>query len=306
MSKLPFEPQPIRGIAYILIAVFFFTSLDATSKYLTRTFPLPMIVWARYSVHFLLMLILLAPSMRLKLVTTQNPWAQVKRGLVLLTTSCFGIAGFRLLPLAEATAVIFLSPLIVVLLARWQLGEKITPVRWVAVVAGFAGVLLIARPGGNLPVDGLIFMVITAVLYAIYQIQTRRLSPSENALTMLFYGAMIGTAGLSLAVPFYWGGPTPTPFQILQILSLGVLGGIGHWLFILAFRHAKASTLAPFTYAQLIWATLLGYLVYDHLPDGIALIGIVIIAVSSMSIALSERFKKPPGPNAAADTGKAH
>lgn len=291
------EPRPLLGILYLMGAVFLFTSLDATSKYLTQTFPLPMIVWARYGIHLLLMVFFLAPTMRSSLITTKHPWQQIARGVVLMTTSCFGIAGFSMLPLAEATAVIFLSPLIVVLLARWLLAEKITLGRWLAVAAGFLGVLLIARPGGAVSAKGLLLMVITAFLYAIYQIQTRRLSPYENSLTMLFYGALVGSIGLSIAVPFYWGGPTPNTFQIFQILSLGVLGGLGHWLFIMAFRHAKASTLAPFTYAQLIWAMLLGWLVYDHLPDALAISGMIIIAVSSMSIALSERFKKPPAPD---------
>jgi len=291
------EPRPFTGILLILGAVFCFSSLDAMSKHMAQTFPVPMLVWARYSVHFLLMLVILAPSMRLKLVTTGKPLKHIARGLTLVLTSCFGIAGFRHLPLAEATAFLFIAPLIVVLMARWFLHEKVTLGRWLAVAVGFFGALLIARPGGALfgqPGQGLIYLGISACSYAVYQIQTRELSATENTLTLLFYTALVGTVAMTLTAPFYWGGPMPDTVQGLQLCGMGALGAVGHWLFTRAFRYAPASTLSPFTYAQLVWATLIGWLFYDHLPDGLSIAGIAVIAASSMSIALSERFKRRP------------
>jgi drug/metabolite transporter (DMT)-like permease len=294
------ESRPFTGILLMLGAVLCFSSLDASSKYMAQTFPVPMLVWARYSIHFLLMLIILAPSMRLRLVTTGQPWKHIARGLTLVFTSCFGIAGFRHLPLAEATAFLFIAPLIVVLMARWFLHEKVTLGRWAAVIVGFAGALLIARPGGALfghPGNGLIFLAIAACSYAVYQIQTRQLSTSENTLTLLFYTALVGTVAMTLTAPFYWGGPMPNTVQASQLCGMGALGAVGHWLFTRAFRYAPASTLSPFTYAQLIWATLIGWLFYDHLPDSLSIAGIAVIAASSMSIALSERFKRRSAPD---------
>lgn len=291
------EPRPLTGILLMLGAVFCFAALDATSKRMAQTFPVPLLVWARYSVHFLLMLAFLGPSMRLKLVTTAHPRRQIIRGLTLVGTSLFGMTGFAILPLAEATALLFVAPLIVVILARFLLHENITAGRWLAVVAGFAGALLIARPGGALSFTGVIFMALAAICYAFYQVQTRRLSATENTLTMLFYTALIGTLSMTLVAPFYWGGPRPDVVQSLQIVSMGILGGTGHLLLTRAFHHAPASMLSPVIYVQIIWATLFGWVFHAHLPDGLSVIGIGVIAGSSLFIALSERIRKPAPPD---------
>ena len=279
------------GILLMLGAGLCFAALDATSKHLTRTFPVPMLVWARYTVHLLLMLAFLGPSMRSRLIATQRPLALSARALMLVGTTGFAMAGIAIMPLAESTAFLFVTPLIVVILASWLLRESVTPARWIAIVAGFAGALLIARPGGALSLRGIVLMSLAAACYAIYQVQTRQMSVSENTVTMLFYTALVGTVSMSLAAPLYWGGPMPNASQGLGIASLGIYGGTGHLLMTRAFRHAPASTLSPFLYAQLIWATLLGWLFYDHLPDPLSVAGMAVIAGSSLSIALSQRFR---------------
>ena len=279
------------GILLMLGAGLCFAALDATSKHLTQTFPVPMLVWARYTVHLLLMLAFLGPSMRSRLIATQRPLALSARALMLVGTTGFAMAGIAIMPLAESTAFLFVTPLIVVILASWLLRESVTPARWIAIVAGFAGALLIARPGGALSLRGIVLMSLAAACYAIYQVQTRQMSVSENTVTMLFYTALVGTVSMSLAAPLYWGGPMPNASQGLGIASLGIYGGTGHLLMTRAFRHAPASTLSPFLYAQLIWATLLGWLFYDHLPDPLSVAGMAVIAGSSLSIALSQRFR---------------
>ena len=266
-----------------------FAALDATSKHLTQTFPVPMLVWARYTVHLVLMVIFLAPSMRAKLIATQRPLALTARALMLVGTTGFAMAAIAIMPLAESTAFLFITPLIVVVLASWLLKESVTPGRWIAIVVGFAGVLLIARPGGALSPQGIVLMALAAGCYSIYQVQTRQMSLTENTVTMLFYTALVGTVAMSLAAPLFWGGPMPDAWQALGIASLGIYGGTGHLLMTRAFRHAPASTLSPFLYAQLIWAVLLGWLFYEHLPDLLSLAGMLVIAGSSLSIALSER-----------------
>ena len=286
------EARPFIGILLMLGAGLCFAALDATSKHLTQTFPVPMLVWARYTVHLLLMLVFLGPSMRAKLIDTQRPLALTARALMLVGTTGFAMAGIAIMPLAESTAFLFITPLIVVILASWLLRESVTPGRWIAIVVGFAGALLIARPGGALSLQGIVLMSLAAACYSIYQIQTRQMSLSENTVTMLFYTALVGTLSMSLAAPLYWGGPMPNAWQGLAIASLGIYGGTGHLLMTRAFRHAEASTLSPFLYAQLIWATLLGWLFYDHLPDPLSVAGMAVIAGSSLSIALSERFRQ--------------
>jgi drug/metabolite transporter (DMT)-like permease len=199
------------------------------------------------------------------------------------------MAAFRHLPLAETTALLFITPLVVTLLAGPLLGEKIGPLHWAASLCGFAGALLVARPDGALNLTGVLFVLAAAACYSIYQIQTRMLSPTENTLTMLFYTALIGTFSMTLAAPLYWGGPLPNLLEGLMIASLGLYGGTGHFLLITAFRLAPASTLSPLLYAQLIWATLLGWLVFDHWPDATTLTGMAIIAGSSVTLALMQR-----------------
>lgn len=279
----------MRGILLMLAAVMCFALLDATAKHLSQTFPVPMLVWSRYTLHFILMLAFLAPSMRWRLVATRHPIKQVVRALMLVGTTGFAMAAFRHLPLAETTALLFVTPLIVALLAGPLLGEQVGRWQWNASIFGFCGALLIARPGGALNLTGIALVIGAAACYSIYQIQTRQLSPTENTLTMLFYTALVGTASMTLAAPLYWGGPMPDLLEGLMIASLGIYGGTGHFLLTKAFRIAPATTLSPFLYVQLVWATLLGWIVFGHWPDGTTFAGMAIIAVSSASLVLLQR-----------------
>ena len=273
----------------MLFALFFFAALDATAKHLAQTFALPLLVWARYTFHCLLMVVFLAPSMRLKLVTTQRPKIQVVRALMLVAVSLLSLAAFRIMPLAETTAILLVTPLIVALLAARFLGEKVGLRRWLTILVGFGGALLIARPGGALTITGILFSLGAALCYAIYQVQTRQLSATENTFTMLFYTAITGTVVMSMSLPWFWAGPLPSATEALLIASLGICGGTGHFLVTRAFRHAPASTLSPLTYAQLLWATLLGWQVFGQLPDTWSILGMLVIAGSGLSIALAER-----------------
>jgi drug/metabolite transporter (DMT)-like permease len=281
--------HPLRGIALFMLAVMLFALLDATSKHLSASFAVPLLVWARYMLHFVIMLVFVGPSMRLQLVKTDNLALQVVRALTLAGTTGFAMMALSTMPLAEATAVLFLAPMLVTLFAGPMLGERIGAGRWAALVVGFAGVLLIARPGGALNLAGTLWALAGACCYAIYQILTRRLSHAEHPLTLLFYTALVGTAVMSLSLPWFWFEFSPEPLQWLMIASLGVYGGVGHFILIRAFRLAPASTLTPFGYTQLIWAALLGWLVYGHLPDAMSSAGMAIIAAAGLWLALGER-----------------
>lgn len=279
----------LKAILMVLGAVTLFVLLDAMASQLGKTYPVPMLVWARYAMHCLLMVIFLAPSMRMRLIRTTRPLHQIACALCLVATSFLGMAAFIRMPLAETTALIFMSPLIVTLLAGPVLGEKIGALRWAAAIGGFIGVLLIARPGSGLSIEGIAFALGAALVYAAYQIQTRQLSGTESPVTMLFYTAMIGTVVMSLALPWVWSGTMPGLVDGVLIACLGVLGGVGHYLLILAFREAPASLLSPMLYAQLVIATLMGALLFGHIPDLPALVGILIISAAGVVIAMSGR-----------------
>jgi drug/metabolite transporter (DMT)-like permease len=291
-------PHALRAIALLLVAMLLFACLDATAKHLSATFPVPMLVWARYTFHFLLMVVFLAPSLRGRLVYTQRPWTQIVRALMLVATTGFGIAALQRMPLAETTALVFVTPLLVTVLAIGFLGETVRAGKFLALGTGFAGALLIARPGGALSAAGVGLALVAALSYSAYQILTRKIAPYESAVTMVFYTALVGTATMTLALPWYWSGPMPGPGEALLIGSLGILGGTGHFLLTRAFRMAPASTLSPFLYVQLLWATVLGYVAFDHMPDAPALAGMLVIGASGLALALGERRVKRPAPSA--------
>ncbi len=289
------HPHALRSILLLLGALFLFVLLDATAKALAARYPVPMLVWARYAVHFLLMVTFLAPSMRMRLVATTRPGRQVVRALCLLAVTFLNIAALRLMPLAETTAIVFAAPLMVTLMAGPLLGERIGGLRWMAVLVGFVGVLLIARPGGGLISEGVALALGAAACYATYQILTRQLTPTENPVAMLFYTALVGTVGMTAMLPWIWGGPMPDARDALLIASLGVYGGAGHFLLIRAFRDAPASLLSPILYVQLAWAALVGWLAFGHFPDGWALAGILTIGAAGAMIAMeSRRTVRPP------------
>jgi drug/metabolite transporter (DMT)-like permease len=158
----------------------------------------------------------------------------------------------------------------------------------VFVVAGVTGMLLIVRPGPGVFQGGSLFALGSAATFALYQILTRLLA-GENPRVMLFYPVLMGALVMSLLTPtFDW--PEHMPWQHVALIVFGaLLGTLGHFLFILAFRHAPASALTPFTYMQLVWATLFGWITYAHLPDALTWAGMIVIAVSGLFIALHER-----------------
>lgn len=275
-----------HGILLFLVATLLFAIHDATSKYLIPFFAIPLLVWARYVVHLSIMLLAVAPGMGRQLVVTRRPWLMTLRALTLVGVSLLFQNALKALPLAETTAIVFVTPLLVALLAGPLLGEKVRLLSWLATVAGFCGVLLIARPGGAMSGIGVAYALASALCYAAYQILTRKLSATEPALRQLFYTALVGAVALSFSVPTYWTGRWPTPSQSLLIGSLGLTAGAGHFLLIRAFRETPASTLSPLLYIQLVWAMLMGWLVFGQLPDLPTTIGMLIIGASCLSLAL--------------------
>ncbi|RDE51043.1 MAG: DMT family transporter [Candidatus Accumulibacter meliphilus] len=282
-------PLRLHAALLFLTALLLFAALDATAKHLSALFAVPLLVWARYLVHLVIMLLAVAPSMGRRLIVTERPWLMSLRGLTLVAVTLLGQLALKTLPLAETTALIFVAPLLVALLAAPLLGETVRLRTWLATIAGFVGVLLIARPGGSLFGPGVAYALGAALSYAAYQILTRKLAASEHPMRLLFYTALLGTLAMLPVLPVYWDGIWPTPTQSLLIISLGLYGGIGHFLLIRAFHETSASLLAPLIYTQLVWATLLGWLVFDHFPDLLTVVGMIVIGASGLSLAIRWR-----------------
>lgn len=281
------------GVTLCLVALLLFAALDATAKYLSGFLPVPVLVWARYLVHLLIMLMVFVPSMGRSILVTSHPWLMGLRGVTLAAVTLLGQLALQTLPLAETTALVFVAPLLVALLAGPILGEVVRRRVWLATLTGFAGVLLIARPGGTLNGSGVLFALGAALSYAGYQVLTRKLVASEPPLRLLFHTALVGTLVMSPALLLSWDGRLPTLSQSALIVSLGLYGGVGHFLLIRAFRETPASTLSPLLYWQLVWAALLGWLVFDHLPDWPAVTGMLIIGGSGLSVTMRRRRESP-------------
>jgi drug/metabolite transporter (DMT)-like permease len=281
----------------MMVMVVCFSTLETTAKYLSRSYPVPMLVWCRYTVHTLLMVILLAPRMGSKLVRTAQPGGQALRATLLMGSTLFNFSALSFLPMAEVKAVSFISPLLVTLLAVGVLREHVTWPRWIAVATGFAGVLFIVRPGSEMLQWPALFALGSASCYSVYQIMTRRFSGFEHPVTTLFYTALIGCVLMSLALPLFW--QTPQWRHVPLLLLLGVAGGFGHFMLIKAMALENASFLSPLGYMQLMWAVLFGYLVFGDFPDAHAFIGMAIIVGSGLYVALGHRPRPREEPDTA-------
>lgn len=288
-----------RGLPLIVLAGLFFSTLDATAKYLVQDHTLFVVVWARYAGQMLITTPIAWTRGGARFWRTRHLGAQLLRSLCLvMATLCF-FGALRFLPLAEGSAISFLAPMFAIVLSKPILGERPTRARWLAAIGGFIGILVLVRPGSAVFHPATALLVLAAISNALYQLLTRKV-PNDTPYTTLFYSALVGTVGLSFALPFVETPAAVTLRDGFFFLLLGVLAGLGHGLLTAAFLRAAASLIAPFTYLQIIWATAYGYLVFGHLPDGFSALGMAIIVASGVALVLHERHRSAPAPRAGA------
>jgi len=279
---------PATAVLMIVGAVATFSIMDATIKTMLPRLPVPFLVWARWTFQVVAMLIWLGPTMGRGMVRTQRLPLQLVRGLLLISSSlCFFMA-LGSLPLAEATAINYTTPVLVILLAVLFLGERMTAPRIAFVVAGIVGMLLIVRPGADLFRGASLLVLCSASFYAVFQILTRVMA-REDPRVMLLYPALVGAAVMTVAWPFFGSRLDLTWLDMAKLLMVGVLGTAGHFLLILAFQRAPASALTPFTYAHLVFATMVGWLVFGDFPDALTLVGMAVIGGSGLLLTWHER-----------------
>lgn len=269
-----------------------FVLVDSLFKYLTQSVPIALLVWARWTVQAVAVSLWLVPRVGFRaMVRTRKLTAQLFRGAVLIGSSLCFVSALKVMPLAEATALNYTTPVLVTILAVVFLDENMTRVRVGFVLAGMAGMLLVVRPGGELFQGDALLALGSAWFYAMFQITTRKLA-DEPGQTLLFYPALVGAVAMTCLLPFLdWQSATVRWQEALMIVGGGLLASFGHYLFQRAFQHAPASAITPFTYMQLVWSTLVGWIVFAWFPDAWTLAGMAIITGSGLFIALHEQRK---------------
>lgn len=284
----------LSGILLLVASTATLSTLDASSKWLMLAgMPVLLTAWVRYLIHVVLVLALVLPKQGMTVMRSSQPVPQLVRGLLMLLTTLCAFTTLRYLPQAEATAIIFLAPLIMLGAAPWLLREPPKRSRWIAALAGFIGVLFIVRPGSGLDPIGVLYGILTACFLAGQFIVTRRLA-NDHALTSLIWSGLFGTIALTLTLFFFqdawqplWDAPL---FYWLPLLATGVFGALGHLLQIQAYRSAPASVLAPFNYAHILGACAWGWIIYRHMPDAWSWVGIAIICSSGIAIGVIEWY----------------
>lgn len=284
----------LAGVALHLSALALFVVMDTLVKLLTAHYAVPQLMWARF------MFSLLGAAAVIRITSGSLPWRsrapglQAFRSVLLALSNLLFSSALARIPLADATAVGFASPVLTVALAALWLNEPVGWRRWAGVGIGLLGVTIALRPPaltGEAPPDwAMVLPLGTALLFAVYQILTRKLAAVDDPRTTILHTGFAATVGTSLVQPFFWTAPSAGDWLLLA--SLGLLGGAGHGLLVLAFARAPASLLAPLTYTQLVWATFAGVLVFGDWPDAASVAGAAVIALGGVLVALPDRARR--------------
>ena len=280
------ENRPLTAFAIVIGTVFLFASGDILIKYLTTRYPVELIMAIRSVVGLLLILAFFWPRMGRTLWQIKRPRLVLCRGLVLVLGSLLIGHALRLMPVGETISILYLFPILAMILAIPLMGEQVSAINWVLAVLGFAGVLMVARPGGGLDTLGVTFALMTAILSAIFHLMTRVLSKTETSHALLFHTILIGVPCSFLLALFTWEGHFPNVMDLGLMGVLGLIGIAAHYLLTVAYKYAPASLVAPANWVHVVWAALLGWLFFDHLPDQWAILGMLVIIAAGVGIAI--------------------
>lgn len=282
----------LKGIGLMCVALALFSVLDTTAKYMASVVQLPVtqVVWIRFLSQFILILLVVGVVSLPRLLTTRRLKHQLFRSVLMLTSTVLNFMALRHLRLDQTQTVYFLAPFVVTLLAGPFLGEWVGWRRMLAILVGFSGILVVIRPGVQAFEPALIFAFGSMLAYAAFMLLTRYLSSYDPPEVTLFYSLLAGTYFMAPFAIVDWVWPSDALVWLL-LGSMGFWGGLGHYIFIIAYRHAPASTLAPFIYLGLITHTAGGYFVFGQVPDGWTLAGASIVIASGVYLLHRERVR---------------
>ena len=285
MPSAPTRPHAARsaqGIAFLVAAVACFAVLDTSVRYVGAFVPILVAVWFRYLFQAIAVTAVLLPMRGANLLKTDHPRFQLLRGALLLTVSGLSFLSVQYMPVGAFTAFVMTTPLVVTLLAALFLNESVSPLRWMLVGGGFMGALLVVQPGDDVVGWASLLPLLMVLIYAWFQILTRQMAQTEDPLTMHFYTGWVGTLATSAALPWAWQS-LPDSGALALLCLVGLMGTVGHFLLILAFARAPASSLTPYLYAQIGFAMVAGWLVFDHVPGSMEFSGIALIALCGIT-----------------------
>ncbi len=274
------HPHRLGGVACIVLAVACFGALDTSAKVAAATVPLVMALWVRCLVQSVATVAVFAPGQGRRLLRTAHPARQVLRGLLLVCTNGLAYLSLAVMPVAEFTAVVMLLPLVLTVIAAWQLHEPVSPLRWLCVGAGFAGTLLVIRPGAELFEWATLLPLLLVAIGAGFQLLTRVMTRHDAPGTIHLYSGLTGLVLTSAALPFFWHALSLAMWGLL--LLMGLFGATGHLLLIMAYQRASVARLTPYLYLQILFGALGGWLVFSHWPDALSTAGIALIAVAGV------------------------
>jgi drug/metabolite transporter (DMT)-like permease len=274
VSAIPTPDRPLFAVALICGATLCFAIMAGFVKWLSVDLASGQVIWGRYFFHAVV-IVALFPTRTPRLLASQRIDLQVFRSVLMFGATMCAFIALRHIPMAQVSAIGFVGPLIVIGLASLVLGERITRQQWYAVIVGFLGVLIILRPGIASMHWASLLPLAMAGCYATYQIITRKIRGLASPLTTLMYSALVGTFVSSIWAPLVW--QSPTPWQWFAMIATGLFGGIGHLAIIKAYESAPASIAGPFVYAELLWAILIGWLLFQESPDFWTLAGAAVL-----------------------------
>lgn len=289
--------QPLRGLLYMAGAGFCLTLLDVAVKWLTTDYTPPQIAFIRYTIGICLAAAIASRAGGIATLRTRRPLGHLLRSALNLGTMLTFYYALARLPLADAISIGYAAPLFMTVLSVPMLRERVGPRRWIAVLIGFVGVVVILRPSSAGLDFGSLLALLSAFLYALTLITSRQLSGTESSHTILFYYSIAVLVATGAAMPWLW--VTPSWNDLWVFLLVGVSGSIGQFCLNQAFRYSEVSLLAPIDYTGLVWATLFGWALWNQLPSLTVIVGSLIVVGSTLYIVNRERQRNAAGKQAA-------
>jgi len=286
-AHAPGHERPLAGIACVALGVSLIPLMDGVAKYLSSDFHLFQIVWGRFAFHVVWLLPFILLQLGWRDMFLRHPGLQLLRGGFLLGATICYFGAIAWMPIADALALLFISPMICTALSPWVLGERVGPWRWLAVAAGFVGALIVIRPGFAVFQPAALLALGAGALHGCYLLATRRLAGRTNPLATLVFTALVGLVAMTVTLPAVWHPPDAIDWLLMALMGLFAVSG--HFLIIRGFNQAPAPVVAPIGYFEIVVATIVGYVGFGDFPDSWTWAGITVIVASGIVITLRER-----------------